>query len=76
MSKMDGTDASQYCDAHRCSERDTELFQKPNGVFYIGNGAAGILATERFLAERPDADFATQSGPMLIIDGAIHRLLS
>jgi uncharacterized protein YigE (DUF2233 family) len=48
------------------------FFKKPNGVFYIGNGAAGILATERFLAERPDADFATQSGPMLIIDGAIH----
>jgi uncharacterized protein YigE (DUF2233 family) len=48
------------------------FFKKPNGVFYIGNGAAGILETERFLAERPDANFATQSGPMLIIDGAIH----
>jgi uncharacterized protein YigE (DUF2233 family) len=48
------------------------FFKKPNGVFYIGNGAAGILETGRFLAERPDANFATQSGPMLIIDGAIH----
>jgi len=33
---------------------------------------AGILETERFLAERLEANFATQSGPMLIIDGAIH----
>jgi uncharacterized protein YigE (DUF2233 family) len=48
------------------------FFKKPNGVFYIGNGAAGILETGRFLAERPEANFATQSGPMLIIDGAIH----
>ncbi|MGB9018930.1 MAG: phosphodiester glycosidase family protein, partial [Pseudolabrys sp.] len=48
------------------------FFKKPNGVFYIGNGAADILETGRFLTERPDANFATQSGPMLIIDGAIH----
>ena len=48
------------------------FFKKPNGVFYIGYGTAGILETERFLAERPKANFATQSGPMLIIDGAIH----
>ena len=48
------------------------FFKKPNGVFYIGNGGAGILETGRFLAERPEANFATQSGPMLIIDGAIH----
>ncbi|MGB6915790.1 MAG: phosphodiester glycosidase family protein, partial [Pseudolabrys sp.] len=48
------------------------FFKKPNGVFYIANGVAGILETGRFLAERPEANFATQSGPMLIIDGAIH----
>ena len=48
------------------------FFKKPNGVFYIGNGTAGILETGRFLAEKPEANFATQSGPMLIIDGAIH----
>jgi len=32
----------------------------------------GIVETERFLADRPDVKFATQSGPMLVIDGAIH----
>lgn len=48
------------------------FYKKPNGVFYVGDGAAGILETSRFLAERPAANFATQSGPMLVIDGAIH----
>jgi len=48
------------------------FYKKPNGVFWIGDGKAGVLATERYLAERPDAKFATQSGPMLVIDKAFH----
>jgi uncharacterized protein YigE (DUF2233 family) len=48
------------------------FYKKPNGVFYIGAGEAGILETERFLAEKPKVKFATQSGPLLVIDGAIH----
>jgi uncharacterized protein YigE (DUF2233 family) len=48
------------------------FYKKPNGVFYIGNGKVGILETGRFLARRPESNFATQSGPMLVIDGAIH----
>jgi uncharacterized protein YigE (DUF2233 family) len=48
------------------------FFKKPNGVFYFGSAGAGVLTTEAFLAARPTPDFATQSGPMLVIDGAIH----
>jgi uncharacterized protein YigE (DUF2233 family) len=48
------------------------FYKKPNGVFYIGDRKAGILETGRFLAFRPETNFATQSGPMLVIDGAIH----
>jgi uncharacterized protein YigE (DUF2233 family) len=48
------------------------FYKKPNGVFYIGEGTAGILETGRFLAEKPNARFATQSGPMLLINGRIH----
>ncbi len=44
----------------------------PNGIFWWGNGVAGVAETRRFLAERPPALYATQSGPMLLIDGAIH----
>jgi uncharacterized protein YigE (DUF2233 family) len=45
---------------------------RPNGVFYIGDGAAGVVETSRFLAQGPKAQFATQSGPMMVIDGRIH----
>lgn len=48
------------------------FYKKPNGVFFIGNGRAGVMETGRFLAEKPAADFATQSGPLLVIDGEIH----
>jgi uncharacterized protein YigE (DUF2233 family) len=48
------------------------FYKKPNGVFYIDEIGAGILETSRFLVRRPAANFATQSGPMLVIDGAIH----
>jgi uncharacterized protein YigE (DUF2233 family) len=45
------------------------FYLKPNGVLYIQGEEAGIMTTENFVAERRRADFATQSGPMLIIDG-------
>lgn len=45
---------------------------KPNGVFWIGDGVAGVAETGRYLAAPPAARYATQSGPMLVIDGHIH----
>jgi uncharacterized protein YigE (DUF2233 family) len=48
------------------------FYKKPNGVFYLGGGKAGIVETNRFLAASPKADYATQSGPMLVIGGKIH----
>jgi uncharacterized protein YigE (DUF2233 family) len=45
---------------------------KPNGVFYLAGNAAGILETGAYLKERPAADLATQSGPMLVINGRLH----
>jgi uncharacterized protein YigE (DUF2233 family) len=45
---------------------------KPNGIFYVGEGEAGVLETAGFLRQRPKALFATQSGPMLVIDGKLH----
>jgi uncharacterized protein YigE (DUF2233 family) len=50
----------------------TNFHMKPNGVFWIGDGVAGVTETDRFLANPPAARFATQSGPMLIVDGRIH----
>jgi uncharacterized protein YigE (DUF2233 family) len=48
------------------------FYKKPNGIFYAGDGRAGVLETEAYLSEKPSAEFATQSGPMLLIDGKIH----
>jgi uncharacterized protein YigE (DUF2233 family) len=45
---------------------------KPNGVFFVGGGKAGVWETSHFLAQRPPAEYATQSGPMLVINGRIH----
>jgi uncharacterized protein YigE (DUF2233 family) len=45
---------------------------KPNGVFFIADGQAGVMETEAYLQAHPPAVFATQSGPMLVINGQIH----
>jgi len=45
---------------------------KPNGVFYVKGEKAGVLDTSRYLRAHPKPDFATQSGPMLVIEGQIH----
>ena len=45
---------------------------KPNGVFLVRrDGSAAVVASEAF-AMSPTIAFATQSGPMLVVDGAIH----
>lgn len=45
---------------------------KPNGVFFVGKGEAGVLETGAYLEAANDVLYATQSGPLLVIDGAIH----
>ena len=56
----------------RHARRCNEFHMKPNGVFWIGDGVAGVTETSRYLANTPPARYATQSGPMLIVDGKIH----
>ena len=48
------------------------FYLKPNGIFFVSGDTAGILETNRFLQQRTHIDTATQSGPMLVIDGRIH----
>src|SRR6516162_10282727 len=49
----------------------TNFHMKPNGVFWIGDGVAGVTETGRYLASPPHSRYATQSGPMLVVDGTI-----
>jgi len=44
----------------------------PNGVFCLRDGRADVFETRAFLARAPNCTSATQSGPMLVIDGALH----
>lgn len=43
----------------------------PNGVFCIGESFA-VIEARAFAASPPACRYATQSGPMLVIDGALH----
>jgi uncharacterized protein YigE (DUF2233 family) len=45
---------------------------KPNGIFYISVDRAAVVETRAFLKQRPAAELATQSGPMLVINGRLH----
>lgn len=49
---------------------------KPNGVFYIKGDRVGVAATDAYVKLNEKPDFATQSGPMLVIDGKIHPKFS
>jgi uncharacterized protein YigE (DUF2233 family) len=49
---------------------------KPNGVFYIKGDRVGVAATDAYMKLNEKPDFATQSGPMLVIDGKIHPKFS
>lgn len=55
------------------ADADGNFFMKPNGVFYVDKaGKPGVLETGAFAAANLQIDYATQSGPMLVIDGQIH----
>ena len=78
MFRQDQSPVGLYVeDSRKLHEADTRggasnFHMKPNGVFWIGDGVAGVTETSRYLANTPHARFATQSGPMLIVDGKIH----
>ena len=54
---------------------DGNFYWKPNGVFYVTDDGAGIVESEKFnsLNERGAIQEATQSGPLLVIDGEVNR---
>jgi uncharacterized protein YigE (DUF2233 family) len=49
---------------------------KPNGIVYVSGETAGVIETGRYLRSKPRAEMASQSGPMLVIDGRIHPRIS
>ncbi len=65
-------------DQHRFAPLQTgsgegNFFMKPNGVFGIYSGGQPfVTSTDTYLVSPRVVEFATQSGPMLVIDGTIH----
>jgi uncharacterized protein YigE (DUF2233 family) len=48
------------------------FFLKPNGVFLVSDTGARIVESSRYPTIEEKVQVATQSGPMLVIDGALH----
>ena len=52
---------------------DGNFFLKPNGVFFIKKGLGiGVMESTAFDKAGIRADFATQSGPLLLRNGKVH----
>ncbi|MCE3607948.1 phosphodiester glycosidase family protein [Massilia sp. P8910] len=48
------------------------FFLKPNGVFLLGKAGPAVVESSAYAAHGAGVRLATQSGPMLVIDGKIH----
>ncbi|MEY3243086.1 MAG: hypothetical protein RIR11_4525 [Bacteroidota bacterium] len=48
------------------------FYLKPNGVFYLTTDNMPFVCTTTDFAHHENIKYATQSGPMLVIDGKIH----
>ncbi len=48
------------------------FYLQPNGVFYLTEDKKARVITTRSFVLEEDITYATQSGPMLVIDGSIH----
>ena len=48
------------------------FYLKPNGVFMVGDKGARIMESSLYPEIRDSVIFATQSGPLLVIDGEYH----
>jgi uncharacterized protein YigE (DUF2233 family) len=59
------------------SNGDGNFYLQPNGVFSVDRGGAvHVEPTAAYAARRPESEWATQSGPMLVIDGALHPAIT
>jgi uncharacterized protein YigE (DUF2233 family) len=53
------------------------FYWRPNGVFYVADDGAGIIESEKFNSPSAPAGVreATQSGPLLVVDGEVNKEL-
>lgn len=65
-------EAGRMLHAANTAAGEGNFHMKPNGVFWVDGGRAGVTETGRFLKSRTRPAFATQSGPMLLIGGRMN----
>lgn len=59
------------------SEGDGNFYLKPNGVFSVdADGSVHLESSDSYLARASLPEWATQSGPLLVQDGALHASIS
>jgi uncharacterized protein YigE (DUF2233 family) len=54
------------------SNGNGNFYLKPNGVFYVTTNNIPIICTTTKFYDDGQINYATQSGPMLLIDGQMH----
>jgi uncharacterized protein YigE (DUF2233 family) len=57
---------------NKVQEAYGNFYMQPNGIFYITNRQEAIVVATKDFDRTNDIIFATQSGPMLLIDGDFH----
>ncbi|WP_025665145.1 phosphodiester glycosidase family protein [Aquimarina megaterium] len=48
------------------------FYLQPNGIFYVTKENKPVICTTKMFTDSEHIKYATQSGPMLLIDGKIH----
>lgn len=79
MYKKDNTPLGLFIQNHQnLSPLDTNtkgygnFYLKPNGIFYVTSDLKAIVCKTDDFPKSKNIRFATQSGPMLVIDGNLH----
>lgn len=66
----------QKAPINRKKEGYGNFYLQPNGIFYITTSNIAKIETTSTYRNRKDIKFATQSGPMLVINDSIHPKLT
>ena len=78
MYKTDNSPLGLYIDSGKTitsinkASASGNFYLKPNGVFYITKENNAVVTTTEKFKQSSSIKYATQSGPMLVIDGKIH----
>ncbi len=67
---------SQQVSPLNTSDGGGNFFMKPNGVFFIGESGARIVASNEYPALARGVRMATQSGPLLVRNGVFHPAIN